>query len=590
MPVPFEERMAKCKKCGAVLDKSQKACAQCGTPFQKKNRAPAVVLILLLVLLLGGGGVYTYLWYRDNHPHYYKTFDLTCEEYSAALNRLLKEEGRVDLRMDERRWAESSRNAAMEYDGGSFIIRAKTAEDGGYTAKLRELRVGSLGTEDGVQVAVLSVLALEELQTKDVVLGDIEALKNGQKDKSSYRVAALTFDRDKNELVIVPSSGARSPVYYSATKDSASQLATVSFVSGNRFLCVGGKYLFSDGTAIYRRDRITDDSIPVIAAENDGQLLSDGKTLFYVTDTGAGRKVFSVRTDGSDDHMLMNLAEKVTLLHVYNNCLYYATESVAAPGTYAFCRYHLDTGEAERFNDIRFIPDRAVVDGTRMYCTAPYADDATADSGLTVSGEERTAVYLFRFDTEEFTALIPDSRVSAHGYYNGVGDPCFESCQTDAGGAVYGDHFLYTAVDGVLEKSPVVPVNALLWAYSPVSGKTVLCDNPNRLYYWFDRTTGETSQLALPEGGSFTFDLERPDDLYVCVSNEGKLLRLYRLDDGQLTECGFGGAAVSLGTVPVIVNGCILDTNYHAYAITDAAEEAASAVSDTTVGSSGLLP
>lgn len=589
LSVPFEETMAKCKKCGAVLGKTQRACPQCGTPFQKKNRAPVVVLILLLVLLVGGGGVYTYFWYRDHHPRYYKTFDMTCGEYSSALSRLLEEEGRMSLRIDERKWVESSRSHAMEYDGGSFVIRAKTAEDGGFDEKLRELRIGSLATEDGVQVAAMSVLALEQLQTKDVIFRDIEALKNLQRDKVSYRVAALTYDRDNNQLVLAPSTGAKSPEHYGTTADSALSLAA-PFVSGNRFLCAGGKYIFSDGSRICRRDQITGSNTQIVAAENDGRLLSDGKMLFYVTDTGDSRKVFSVRADGSGNRMLMNLAEKVTLLHVYNNCLYYATESAAVPQEYAFCRYHLDTGEAERFNDIRFDPERAVVDGNLLYCTAPLAADATADSTLSVSGGERTAVYLFRFDTEAFTELIPDSRVSAHGFYNGAGTPCFESCQTDAAGAVYGDHYLYTVADGVPEQSPAVPVNALMWAYSPVSGKTVLCDNPNRLYYWFNRDTGELLPLALPEAGAFTFDLERPDDMYVCVSDEGRLRRLFRVDDGQLTECGFGGTAVSVGTAPVIVGGYVLDTDFNAYAITNAADSTTAPTSGAAAaGSSAPL-
>lgn len=588
--VPFEETMAKCNKCGAVLDKTQRACPQCGTPFQKKKRAPVVILILLLVLLVGGGGAYTYFWYRDHHPRYYKTFDMTCGEYSSALNRLLEEEGRINLRIDGRKWAESSRYSALEYDGGSFVIRAKTAEDGGFDQPLRELRIGSLATEDGVQVAAMSVLALEQLQTRDVIFRDIEALKSLQRDKVSYRVAALTYDRENNQLVVAPSTGAKSPEHYGSTADSALSLAA-PFVSGNRFVCAGGRYFFSDGSRICRRDHIAGSNTQVIAAENDGQLLSDGKTLFYVTDTGSSRKVFSVGADGSGNRMLMNLAEKVTLLHVYNNCLYYATENAADPQKYAFCRYHLDTGEAERFNDIRFDPERAVTDGNLLYCTAPLAADATADSGSSVSGEERTAVYVFRFDTEAFTELIPDSRVSAHGFYNGAGNPCFESCQTDAAGAVAGDHYLYTVADGVPERSPAVSVNALMWAYSPVSGKTVLCDNPNRLYYWFNRDTGDLLPLALPEAGTFTFDLERPDDLYVCVSNGGSLRRLFRVDDGQLTECGFGGTAVAVGPAPVIVGGYVLDTEFNAYAVTEAADSTTGLTGDTaTAGSTAPLP
>lgn len=554
--------MVTCKKCGAEFDTQLKACPQCGAK-KKKSKAPVIIILVLVVLLAAGGG-YAYWWYLQNHTPY-KTFDVNCAQFTEAINRKIDEEDRKDLHMASAYWTRKGNPAVPVYEGAGFTMTAKTGSGNTVEENIRELRVGTLDTEDNRLLAALSVLALEEYQTKDVILTDIENVMLQRKDTVSYNVVAFSYDRSADELVLIPSDGAETPTGNTATADEPRFTAN-RFVGGSGFIKAGGKYIFSDGEAIRYRDAITDNNTKIIEDKNDGQLLSDGETLFYVNDDGNSRRVCMVGVDGRHPLTLMNLAEQVTLLTAHNNCLYYVTESPALSGNYAFCRYRFDLKEAEKFNDIRFAPNRAVISGNLLYCTALPATGATPDSA---ASDPQGDVYTFNFDTEKFDKVLSDCRVSAHGFFNGAGNPCFDSYQTDAASGKLLQHYLYTSQDGVLKRSPAVTVDAVLWMASPANSDTVLCDNPNRRYYWFNRTTGAVQEMELPAQGVFAFDVEHPENLYLCVSDDGKLTHLYQITDGVVTERGFNASGISVAANPVIVNGYVLDVHHDAYVITD---------------------
>ena len=45
-----------CKKCGAQMDKSAKACPQCGAPCKGKGWLIAVVVVVVLIAVTGAAG------------------------------------------------------------------------------------------------------------------------------------------------------------------------------------------------------------------------------------------------------------------------------------------------------------------------------------------------------------------------------------------------------------------------------------------------------------------------------------------------------------------------------------------------------
>ena len=106
---------------------------------------------------------------------------------------------------------------------------------------------------------------------------------------------------------------------------------------------------------------------------------------------------------------------------------------------------------------------------------------------------------------------------------------------------------------------------------SPTTGQTELYDNARALYYAFDRESGKLQQLALPSAGSFTYDIDHPEDIYFYTidtnSANRRLSGVYKLVNGEAVACGFGPEEILLGANPVIADGYIVDVNFDAHPI-----------------------
>ena len=341
--------MAVCHKCGGTVTASDKKCPNCGAKVKRKKGegGNAALLIIFLVVLLGFGGAIVYFMYRDSRPQL-GTFDCNCDAFTGAVNRLLDGDENTTLHLDARKWKVDREHTVVIYDGGSFTLKVKTAKNNDISSKIRELRVGPTNTEDGVTMAALSISALEKGVSKDTALYDLGNVKALLRDKMSYDAVSFTFDREKDEFVLVPSSGNRSPEQLAATDDEASSLVVSNsvFVSGDRFIEAGGKYIFTNGDGIRFRDKITDNNTKFSDAKNDGQLLSDGTVVYYVTDTGKQRRVCSAKLDGSEEKTLFEVEGNVRLLHFTNKCLYYVTSSADKPRSFLFSKYRLDTNRS----------------------------------------------------------------------------------------------------------------------------------------------------------------------------------------------------------------------------------------------------
>ena len=561
--------MAVCHKCGGTVTASDKKCPNCGAKVKRKKGAGgnAALLIIFLVVLLGFGGAIVYFMYRDSRPQL-GTFDCNCDAFTGAVNRLLDGDENTTLHLDARKWKVDREHTVVIYDGGSFTLKVKTAKNNDISSKIRELRVGPTNTEDGVTMAALSISALEKGVSKDTALYDLGNVKALLRDKMSYDAVSFTFDREKDEFVLVPSSGNRSPEQLAATDDEASSLVVSNsvFVSGDRFIEAGGKYIFTNGDGIRFRDKITDNNTKFSDAKNDGQLLSDGTVVYYVTDTGKQRRVCSAKLDGSEEKTLFEVEGNVRLLHFTNKCLYYVTSSADKPRSFLFSKYRLDTKDFSQFDDIRFDPAKVIITGSVMYCTQ---SDSVSDAA-TAAVQEASA-YEFNFNTEEFKEVLANCHVSPHGYINGVGNPCLDSHETDSTNSRYSNHYLYTVEDGKLKKSPEIKNVALLMLASPTTGQTVLYDNARALYYAFDRESGKLQQLALPSAGSFTYDIDHPEDIYFYTNDTNaanrRLSGVYKLVNGEAVACGFGPEEILLGANPVIADGYIVDVNFDAHPI-----------------------
>ena len=407
--------MAICKKCGHSIPDDAVACPNCGKPVKgkrkknkkKKNNGGTIALVIIfIVFILGIAGSIVFLLIRETEPQL-STFGVNCAEFSDALNRVLEAE-HSDKYITSSKWSANDAHTAFDYDGGSFVMHAKTAKNNDVSSKIRELRIGPTNTEDGVTMAALSAVALETGLNKDTVLRNMAEVKAMTRDKISYEAVSFTFDRTKDEYVLVPGNGTKSDDYH-ATSDQAAlpEFNTTAFVAGNGFVSAGEKYVFSGGSGIRFRDKITDNNTVITKAANDGQLLTDGNVVYYIKKVQKERQVFSVGLDGSGEQMLLSLPEDVTLIHVRNNTLYYALADAQTPDVCTLWKYRLDTMENTKLEEVSFAPQRTLVCGELLYCS--LSDDPDADLQL-------SAAYAFNFDTEEFSEAIPHCQVAQHGY------------------------------------------------------------------------------------------------------------------------------------------------------------------------------
>lgn len=532
---------------------------------RKKSKAPLVVFLSLLAILLIFGGLAYFLFMRnDNNAPKVSSFDFTCAELTKELNRALEADETTDIRLNSAKWARNDAHTAFEYAGEGFSMKAKTVKEGDISSKIKELRVGPTDTGDGVKMSALSIVTIEKNIDQDTAVKSMGEVKKQSVDKVSYDNVAFTYDRDKDEFVLVPSKGAKSVENNNSTSDEpAFPAATVVPVAGSRFIKIGDKYIFSDGSAIKTRAAITGNNTTVIEAQNDGQLLSNGERVFYVSDDGELRRLCSVKLDGTGQKELFSLVENMIPVHLYRNSIFYLRQSTDSPDDCTFCQYNIETGQTKQYDEVKVTPRRFIVDGDLMYCSAvPNAD-----------GESDTSAYCFDFAEEKYTEAIKNCTVLSHGFVNGTGKPCFDS-YTGGGDEPMSNHFLYTADNGALVRSPEVKVNAKLVLASPTDGRTVLYDQAEDIYYLFDRTGGSCKTLDLPKitNGyyTFTYDLAHPEKLYATYQ-EGSgdlrtLKKLWQITDAGLSECRLNDA-VNCDVDCIITDNCVVDAYFDAYPI-----------------------
>ncbi len=533
----------------------------------KKSKAPLVVLISLLVILLIIGGLAYYLLTRNNGDKDDMTFELTCAEFTTKMN--LNRSATPDevSGLDVAKWTLNQSHTSLEYVGGGFTMKAKTVKNGDVNSKMKELRVGPTDTETGVNMVALSIVTLEDSLERDAAMRAMSDVKSKVKDKISYENVAFTYDRDKDEFVMIPSKGAKYVANKSATSDEpAFPAVSGTPVSGSGIIKAGGQYFVADVEGIKSRQSVTDKSRVVIADKNNGQLLSNGETIFYIREEKNKSHVCSVKADGTQNQTLFSLNGKVTPIHLYNDCLYYVCENKNSPGGYDFCRYSLTTKETKQYKDISFDPDKAVVSGDIMYCSkAPDVNDE----------DRKNTVCKFDFASEKYTEEIENCSVSPHGYFNGSGNPCFDSFIVNGEDETLSEHFLYTAVDGELKKSPEIEVTATLIIASPATDKAILKDTyTGEEYYIFDRKTGDCKPLDLPKAEegyyTFTFDKAKPENLYAVYQqgsgNNCKIKKLWLISGDKPTNCAVN-SSINCKVDCVITDGYVLDANYNSYPI-----------------------
>ena len=543
-------------------------------PPKKKRKGLIVALVIILCLAVAAAGVASYfLFFKGSSAP--DSFDYNCAKLTDELNRVLEAEG-SSTKLSLNKWKYNQAEPAFEYNGADFILRAETLEKD-ITSKIKTLHAGPAAKEQGLNMAGMCVLALDPSADRNSVLSDVNNVKQGAKDQASYSGVTFTYDKQKDELVLVPGKNAKSSNNAPAAQADNSSAASgtpaaansgAQFACGKNLVKAGGTYVFSDGSRIFYRKSITDNNSPVLQANNDGQLLTDGQTVFYVVDNKNQRQICSVSIDGTNQQTLLSVSENIYLINVYNNALYYVSEGLGKAEDYHFKKLDLGSKETSDIADVVFDPRNVIVSGDKMYCSKGAHEDKEIND---------ISAYSYSFATGEYVEAVKNCIVVNYGFFNGAGSPCLESYKVKDDGSL-SDHFLYTEENGKLVKSPEITVNAKFEVSSPKTLNALLCGSDNsgkkNKCYLFDKQTGKCTQVAELKDSklymSALFDISDPSTLAVIYepkgSDEKTEGKMFTVQGAELTEVFPEDFTINYGSY-FVAEGYLVDGDFDAHKI-----------------------
>ena len=544
-------------------------------PPKKSRKGLIITLVIILCLAVAAAGVAVYfLFFKGSSTP--ESFDYNCAKLTDELNRVLEADG-SDIKLSLNKWKYSQADTAFEYQGTDFTLRAETLEKD-ITSKIKKLHAGPAAKEQGLNMAGMCVIAIDSTAERDSVLGDMNSVKQGAKDQAAYSGVTFTYDGQTDEFVLVPGKNAKSsdnaPAAQADNSSAGSGTAAAAntgapFACGKNFVKAGNVYLLSDGSRIFYRGGVTDNNSPVLQTKNDGQLLSNGQTVYYVVDNQNQHQICSVTLDGTNQQTLLSVPENVHLINVYNNALYYISEGLDKAESYHFKKLDLAGKETADIPDVVFDPRNVIISGDKMYCSMGAHSDKDINN---------ISAYSYSFATGEYAEAVKNCIVVNYGFFNGAGSPCLESYKVkDDGSLSY--HFLYTEENGKLVKSPEITVNAKLEVSSPKTLNALLCgtdgSGKKNKCYLFDKQTGKCTQVAELKDSklymSALFDVSDPATLAVVYepkgSDEKTEGKMFTVQGAELTEVFPEDFTIIYGSY-YLAEGYLIDGDFDAHKVT----------------------
>lgn len=601
--------MAFCNYCG-FENGNAPICQRCGAPVQryaapppmqppqppKRSRAPYIVLFSLLGVLLILGGVACFMIFKSEGPRP-RVFDYSCADFTEELNRVASGNSADSLKLDPKKWVTNGTDDGFVYRESDFTIDVSTGSTDDRAAKIRALRVGPAGNERAAKIAALSVLTIDDSQTAESVERDLEDLRNRKTEKLEYNNVEVGYDGEEDRFNVTPGEPNEQPTEtkkpdserVAETKPENAEPVYSDFVAGRTMIIAGGKYIFSDGKTICFRSEITGADTKIIDARNNGQLLSDGTTLFYVEigeKESEGGKICSVKLDGSEQKTLVTYTDATSyLVHRYGDCLYYLLQGAKQVDDEHFYKFDFYDNSETELKNVVYSPYYCLVSKNEMYtCVKPHA----------IMEADSFPVSKFNFDTEEVTEVLADAQVFRESGILTTETPCFVSgkAKVTGGRAVYKDHYIYTVEDGKLKKSAELPEADKVMQANPTGGTALLGldsdDYVSKTLRAFDKKTGEVRELATlgnrDSSVNAVVDLARPGDIYVTVTvrmteaQKSFLKELYRFTGDRLEPCDIGDEETEVSFTGLIVaDGHFLGADFKPHPVKAAKAEETSA-------------
>ena len=192
--------MSYCVKCGTRIPDGETVCAKCSAPNTAPNQPNnnnrkklLIILFSLIGVLVVLGGITVFLLLNRSKSEV-NTFDFTCSQYTAEMNRILG-----DNKLDESKWVVNEASAV--YAGDGYRIALKTDKD---SEKVTEIRVGPTGKEYAAKMAAASLMAAEPDIDQKTALTELAELAEKKQYKIVREETVVKIDEEEEQYVITP--------------------------------------------------------------------------------------------------------------------------------------------------------------------------------------------------------------------------------------------------------------------------------------------------------------------------------------------------------------------------------------------------
>ncbi len=180
--------MKPCVQCRQPLSDNASFCRNCGAPQPPQRHGPdkkvQVTLIICLAAVAAAAIIFVLLLvFHSKAKNTPRTFDFTCAQYTDEINRLLGEK-----ELNPNYWVVSDSKAS--YKGGTYWIDLDTDLD---SKKIKKITVGPADLEDGIKMASVSLMAVDESQTQKTALDTLALYKD-------VNLNVFVFEANENRL------------------------------------------------------------------------------------------------------------------------------------------------------------------------------------------------------------------------------------------------------------------------------------------------------------------------------------------------------------------------------------------------------
>ena len=342
------------------------------------------------------------------------------------------------------------------------------------------------------------------------------------------------------------------------------------YIAGNTIIKADGKYIYTDNKSIFYYGNINDEPKKIIDADCESSLLSNGRTVYYVTKGD----ICSVELNGEKQKTIRTSELDVTLVHRYHDLLYFISDK---ENTDAYYLYQIDlkTGEESEVEGFESHSPRVYVYEDKLYYYAYPMN-------------ESRVVMQFNFHNKEIHEYLTDANIYCRF---GYGEPPYlcgydNSGKTDINNVC--DSSLYKVSGNEPEKLCDLPENVHV-SCIPSRGEKILISSSEKqsdtdyrvTLSLFDYKTSEKTDLITETGKTgFTLqDWQHPEQMYLCyyeyvdendLNNTSiKITDVYLIKDDKLNECTIeGDSFTSDENYMKIIDGNILDDEFKPHQLT----------------------